>query len=218
MIDDFRLWGSSRCRRMGETATTWQCSPSRFTFSTTPTLLSQRAFPLAAVVGDFPETPHWTRNDKHFPRPLRKNEARLRLAGPPTVRRNGAPHERGDGGESDPHFFVAGAPSERVSRFTSQFTVNPLHGGRSHHRDPSGKAILLKSRTQVVLLNLALMAAGLRTWFSPWLPFSEVALLALARATDPYRHTRIAGVHIAAPTECVRRRPGVYNLSYGRRR
>ena len=77
---------------------------------------------------------------------------------------------------------------------------------------------MLKSRTRVVLLNLALMAVGLRTWFSPWLPLSAVTLLALARATDPYRHARIAGVPVAAPTECARRRPGVYNLSYGRRR
>ena len=84
---------------------------------------------LAAVVGDFPETPHWTRNDKHFPRPLRINEARLCLAGPPSVRRNGAPQERSAGGESDPRFLTASAASGRVSRFTSQFTVKPLLGG-----------------------------------------------------------------------------------------
>ena len=49
--------------------------------------------------------------------------------GPPLARRNGAPHGRAAGGESDPGFLTAGAPSGRVSRFTSQFTVNPLLGG-----------------------------------------------------------------------------------------
>ena len=57
---------------------------------------------LAVVVRGIPETPHWTRDDTDFPRPLRKSEARLRLACPPPVRRDGAPHERGAGGESDP--------------------------------------------------------------------------------------------------------------------
>ena len=39
--------------------------------STTATLLSQREEHVAVVVEDFPETPHWTRNDTDFPRPLR---------------------------------------------------------------------------------------------------------------------------------------------------
>ena len=59
---------------------------------------------LAVVVGDFPETPHQTRKDKHFPGPLRRGDARLRLACPPHARRVGAPHGRGEGGESDPWF------------------------------------------------------------------------------------------------------------------
>ena len=37
---------------------------------------------LAVLVGDFPEKAQRTRNDKHFPRPLRQNEARLRMACP----------------------------------------------------------------------------------------------------------------------------------------
>ena len=97
---------------------------------------------LAGVVGDFHETPHRTRDNMDFPRPMRQSETRLRLPCPPLARRNGAPHERGAGGESDPHVLTASAASERVSRFTSQFTVNPLLGGsRSHHHDPYGKAI-----------------------------------------------------------------------------
>ena len=65
---------------------------------------------LAVVVGDSRETPHQTGDNTDFPRPLRKNEERLRLAAPLALR-NGVPHERGAGGESDPTFFVAGAPS-----------------------------------------------------------------------------------------------------------
>ena len=62
--------------------------------STTTTPFSQRAEPLAVVVGDFPETPHQTRDNTDFPHPLRISEARLRLACPPLARLNGAPHER----------------------------------------------------------------------------------------------------------------------------
>ena len=40
----------------------------------------------------------------------------------------GARYGREEGGESDP-ILGADAPSERVSHFTSQFTVNPLLGG-----------------------------------------------------------------------------------------
>ena len=53
MIDDFRLWGSSRCRRMGETATTWRCSRSRFMISTPTTPFSQRADPSPEWVETF---------------------------------------------------------------------------------------------------------------------------------------------------------------------
>ena len=69
---------------------------------------------LAGVVGDFAEAPHQTRDNTDFPRVMRPSEARLRLAGPPPSRRNGAPHERGAGGESDPPSLGADAPSEQV--------------------------------------------------------------------------------------------------------
>ena len=55
MIDDFHLWGSRRCRRMGETATTWRCLPTRFMFSTTTMLLSQRAEPSPLSFETFPK-------------------------------------------------------------------------------------------------------------------------------------------------------------------
>ena len=40
---------------MGETATTWRCSPTRFIFSTTTTLLSQRAEPSQLSFGTLPK-------------------------------------------------------------------------------------------------------------------------------------------------------------------
>ena len=40
---------------MGETATTWRCSPTRFMFSTTTTLFSQRAEPSPLSFGTFPK-------------------------------------------------------------------------------------------------------------------------------------------------------------------
>ena len=58
-------------------------------------------------------------------------------------------------------------------------------GGRSLHSDPCGKAEMLKTWTRIVLLNLALIAAGLRAWLSPWPAPGETALLDLVGATDP---------------------------------
>ena len=106
------------------------------------------------MVQDFHETAHRKRDNTDFSRPLRESGARLRLAGPPPARRNGAPHGRGAGGESDPRFFGAGAPPGRVKvdRGPDTFTL-PL-AGRSHHSDPCGKAEMLKIWTRVVLLNL----------------------------------------------------------------
>ena len=73
------------------------------TLLTTATLLSQRA-PLAAVVGALPGKPYW------------KRVARIPCAGCDQAKRGcasrvpasaGAPHETGDGGESDPTVFAA---------------------------------------------------------------------------------------------------------------
>ena len=63
---------------------------------TPTTLFSQRAEPLAVVVGVFHETAHQTRDNTDFPRPLREGEARLRLACPPIARRTDEPGEAGD--------------------------------------------------------------------------------------------------------------------------
>ena len=80
---------------------------------------------LAGVVGDFPVTAHQTRDDTDFPRPVRKSEARLRLASPPFARRNDAPHERGAGGESDPTLFAAGTARGRVKVDRGPDTFTP---------------------------------------------------------------------------------------------
>ena len=94
------------------------------------------------MVEDLPETAHQTRDNTDFPRPPRKSEARLRLACPPLARRNRAPHGRGAGGESDPPIFGADAPPEGNRWSTPRPTYSPpVRGGRSHQRDPCGKAI-----------------------------------------------------------------------------
>ena len=90
--------------------------------------------------GDFPETPHRTRDNTDFPRQMRKREAKLRLACAPPARRNGAPHGREDGGESDPPLFAAGAPRGghgwKPGWKPGRHPLPPLRGGRSHHNDP----------------------------------------------------------------------------------
>ena len=95
MIDDFRLWGSRRCRHIhappNKTRRRVQVARA---FNNRNAFLSEGEA-LAGVVGDFPETPHQTLDNTDFPRLLRKGEARLRLACPPLARRSGAPHERG---------------------------------------------------------------------------------------------------------------------------
>ena len=141
MIDSFRLWGSSRCRRMGETAIAWRCSPGRFTFSTTTTPFSQRAEP----------SPLWSRlcRETRIGRSLARI-AQVRCGNPPCgaapgcprlARRVVAPHGRGGSGGSDPCVLTASAAPGRVSRFTSQFTVNPPLGVAPSTVIPRGKAI-----------------------------------------------------------------------------
>ena len=120
-----------------------------------------RALPV--VVRDFPETPHQTRDDTDFPRPLRKSEARLRLACPLSP---GAPARRTRGvlvEGATPLFWTLVRHRVGVKGDTQNDTFTlPLKGGRSLHSDPCGKAEMLKTRTQIVLFNLALAAAGLR--------------------------------------------------------
>lgn len=80
--------------------TGWRSNVAAILLPTTP--FSQRAEPLAAVVQDFPKKPHQTRDNTDFPHPLRNSDARLRFACHPLVRLNGAAHEKGKSGDSDP--------------------------------------------------------------------------------------------------------------------
>ena len=57
----------------------------------------------------------------------------------------------------------------------------------------------MKTWSQVILVNLALTAVGLRVWLDPWPAAGEVALLDLVRATDPFMYAVFAGVYIATP-------------------
>ena len=81
----------------------------------------------------------------------------------------------------------------------SHHLPSPL-GGRSLHSDPCGKAEMLKTRTRIVLLNLALIAAGLRAWLSPWPAPGETALLDLVGAIDPLVQVPRPVVHQDTPS------------------
>ena len=158
-INDFRLRGSSRCRCMGEYSTetrlfTWMVH----TFDNHNASL--RGWYLAAVVRGFPETPNQTRDYTDFPSLMRQSEARLRLVRPPLARPAARRTVGEDGGGSDPHVLAADAPRGRVRLFMPLFIPFPAPGGRSHHRDPFGKAEMPKTWTQAVLLNLALPLPG----------------------------------------------------------
>ena len=58
---------------------------------------------------------------------------------------------------------------------------------------------MLKTWTRIVLLNLALIAAGLRAWLSPWPAPGEAALLDLVGATDPLGQVTRPVVHQDTP-------------------
>ena len=125
LIDDFRLWGSSRCRRMGEYSTetrlfTWMAH----TLDSHNDSLSEGGA-LAVVVRDFPETSHWTRDNTDFPRLMQQSEARLCLARPFSPGA-AARRTRGAGsGGSDPRFFGAGAAPGRGRWCTPKSTTSP---------------------------------------------------------------------------------------------
>ncbi len=57
----------------------------------------------------------------------------------------------------------------------------------------------MKTWRQLILVNLALAAVGLRVWLDPLPAPGEVALLDLIHATDPLMYAIIAAVHIVTP-------------------
>ena len=65
--------------------------------------------------------------------------------------------------------------------------------------DPCGKAEM-KTWWQVILVNLALTAVGLRVWFDPWPALGEVALFDLVRAAHPLVQVTRPVVHQDTPT------------------
>ena len=87
MIDDFRLWGSRRCRQTNAPPkkNRWRVEVARG-FSNHNAFLSEGGA-LAVLVNDFLRTPHWTRDKKEFSPPVGQGEARLRLAFLPLARR-----------------------------------------------------------------------------------------------------------------------------------
>ena len=58
---------------------------------------------------------------------------------------------------------------------------------------------MLKAWTRVVLLNLALIAAGLRAWLSPWPAPGEATLPDLVGATDPLGQVTRPVIHQDLP-------------------
>ena len=159
-----------------------------------PTPFSRRAGPLSVVVGQFSETPYQTRDTTEQPRLMRLSEARLRLACPPSGPPNGVAHRRGCWWCERPPPFLALVRHGRGlggARTDAPPTL-PFWGGRSHHSDPCGKAEV-KTWSQVILVNLALAAVGLRAWLDPWPARGEVPLLDLVAATDPWCAERAAG-------------------------
>ncbi len=165
-VDNFRLRGSSRCRRKGEYSTetrlfTWMVHA----FDNHNASLSEGSA-LAVVVRDFHETPHQTRNDKHFARLMRQSEARLCPACAPLASCGGAPHERGAGGGSDPTFFVAGASPARVNRRVQWRAINPPLGAVAPSTViPSGR--LSNQGRLVPERYFLLLTEGVR-FVSPW--------------------------------------------------
>ncbi len=142
MIDDFRLRGSRTWRRRGGPLIDGGGSTQVVHFVSNHGAFLSEGRALAGVVGNFAEAPHQTRDNTNSSRLMRPSEARLRLAGPPPARRNGAPHERGAGGESAPPFLSADAPSEQVKWSTLRATTQPSSEGVALTTEiPGGKAI-----------------------------------------------------------------------------
>ena len=83
------------------------------------------------MVEDFPETPLQTRDNTDFPGRLRKREASMRVACPPspgvTARRTGGEKVV----RADPPFLAAGVPRGRAKGDRDRDTLCPPLRGRS---------------------------------------------------------------------------------------
>ena len=172
MIDNFRLWGSRRCRQMGRHLSDggWRSNMAATLLRTTP--VSQRAEPSSLWWGTSPK------------RRIRRGTTQIARVGcgkakrgyasrvPPFVRRNGAPHERGAGGESDPTLLTAGAARGRPKVAAPVAALCP----------PCGEVAL----TTVILAGrLKCRRTGPGLSGSTWPAPGEVALLDLVRRPTP---------------------------------
>ena len=102
--------------------------------------------PLAAVVGALPGKPYWKRVGR-IPRVGCDKAKRGCASRVPAS--SGAPHEMGDGGESDPPFFGAGAPPGRGKWATLKATIYPhLRRVALTSVIPGGKASRAFSRSR----------------------------------------------------------------------
>ena len=135
-IDDFRLWGSRQCRRMGEYSTeTRLFTGMAHTLDNHNDSFSEGGA-LAAVVSVLPGKPYWKRVGTDSPGLMRPSEASLRLAHPPSP---GAAARRARGVlvvGATPIFWPLmrhGAGAGYSCLYSSFF---PALGGRFLHRDP----------------------------------------------------------------------------------
>ena len=89
---------------------------------------------LGVVIRDFSETPHGTRNNKHFLRPMREREARLRLACPPprSARRRAA--REGCWWRGRPFLTAGAAPGGVAVSLHSSRLTRPIEGRSLHQR------------------------------------------------------------------------------------
>ena len=137
MIDDFRLWGSLRCRQMGVPLSEGGVTLKGDMIVTPTTPFPQRAEPSPLWWGTFAKRRTGRRTTRISG--VRYGKAKRGCASrvPILPGANGAPHGRDAGGESDPLVFGAGAPREegKVDRPLATLS-HPSAGVRSHHRDP----------------------------------------------------------------------------------
>ena len=115
---------------------------------------------LAIVVQAVPGNPHGTGVSRVLNNTGKRDCPRRR---PPLARRRSRRTRGGGSGGSAPPFLTSAAAPASVHRRTRWRTVNtPRRGVAPSTVIPGGKAEMLKAWTRVVLLNLALTAAGLR--------------------------------------------------------
>ncbi len=123
---------------MGETATTWRCSPTRFMFSTTTTLLSQRAEPSQLSFGTLPK--------RRMGRGITRI-SRIRCGKKKRGCASRVPPSPGAAARRTREVLVEGAtpPFLTLVRHRRVLTgarsgarLTPASGGRSLHSDPCG--------------------------------------------------------------------------------